>query len=196
MSTAIAKPAALKTKLNGFACYVACLASYNSGILHGFWIDLLEVEDIEELKECFRYILQTSPEPGAEELAVHDWQDAGPFSGEDYPDWEDVLEFSEEMESAELDGNTQAFLMFCAGESSGDYRPDYLDFLEAFRGYHETAEDFCQSEFYDNADKETLEIHTRWPFDCIDWERAWREKEQDHWISDWIDGKGRAVFCS
>lgn len=51
--------------------YVACLASYNAGILHGRWID---VTDSEEIRECVAAMLAASPEPGAEEWAIHDYE--------------------------------------------------------------------------------------------------------------------------
>lgn len=41
--------------------YVACLASYNNGILHGEWIDA--TSDSDEMQEEVNRILRTSPEP-------------------------------------------------------------------------------------------------------------------------------------
>lgn len=54
--------------------YVACLAAYNNGFLHGEWIDL---EDAEHVRDDIRRILETSPVPGAEEYAIHDTDDFG-----------------------------------------------------------------------------------------------------------------------
>ncbi len=49
--------------------YVACLAAYNNGRMHGVWIDAtLEVEEIS--KQISR-MLAKSPEPDAEEYAIH-----------------------------------------------------------------------------------------------------------------------------
>lgn len=51
--------------------YVADLAAYNSGFLHGVWIDaVLEVEDIQEQINA---MLAASPVPDAEEYAIHDY---------------------------------------------------------------------------------------------------------------------------
>lgn len=55
--------------------YVACLASYNSGALHGEWIDAAQDED--ELARKIEEMLANSPEPNAEEWAVHDHEDFG-----------------------------------------------------------------------------------------------------------------------
>jgi len=52
--------------------YVADLAAYNAGHLHGVWIDAtLELSDIwEQVKQ----MLSTSPVEGAEEFAIHDYE--------------------------------------------------------------------------------------------------------------------------
>jgi antirestriction protein len=54
--------------------YVACLAAYNSGILHGAWI---EVEDEDAVWAAIRAMLAASPEPMAEEFAIHDHEGFG-----------------------------------------------------------------------------------------------------------------------
>ncbi|MEW7006752.1 antirestriction protein ArdA [Lentilitoribacter sp. EG35] len=52
--------------------YVACLAAYNNGILHGAWIDANQDENAihDEIAE----ILKTSPIKDAEEYAIHDYE--------------------------------------------------------------------------------------------------------------------------
>lgn len=50
--------------------YVACLAAYNGGRLHGEWIDA--DQSAEEIHEAIKQMLSRSPEPGAEEWAIHD----------------------------------------------------------------------------------------------------------------------------
>lgn len=51
--------------------YVACLAAYNNGRLHGAWIDAAEPD---EIMEHVRAMLAASPEPDAEEWAIHDYE--------------------------------------------------------------------------------------------------------------------------
>ena len=51
--------------------YVACLASYNSGILYGAWIDADQEPDA--IMEEVSAMLKASPEEGAEEWAIHDY---------------------------------------------------------------------------------------------------------------------------
>jgi|HubBroStandDraft_4_1064222.scaffolds.fasta_scaffold01218_22 antirestriction protein len=57
--------------------YVACLAAYNSGYLHGEWID---VDSEEQVWGDIKKILKTSPIPDAEEWAIHDHEYLGMVS--------------------------------------------------------------------------------------------------------------------
>jgi antirestriction protein len=52
--------------------YVACLAAYNSGILHGEWIGAEGGED--EVRAQIARMLAASPIPNAEEYAIHDYE--------------------------------------------------------------------------------------------------------------------------
>lgn len=55
--------------------YVACLASYNNGDLHGTWIDC--DQDAEGIDKEIKAMLSQSKEEDAEEYAIHDfdnWQ--------------------------------------------------------------------------------------------------------------------------
>ncbi|PHR60967.1 MAG: hypothetical protein COA43_04810 [Robiginitomaculum sp.] len=49
--------------------YVACLASYNSGVLHGRWIDATQGEN--HIWSLVKSMLAASPEENAEEWAIH-----------------------------------------------------------------------------------------------------------------------------
>ena len=50
--------------------YVACLAAYNAGHLHGEWIDV--TQDIDEIQAQINTMLKNSPVEDAEEYAIHD----------------------------------------------------------------------------------------------------------------------------
>jgi antirestriction protein len=54
---------------DGPRIYVACLVAYNNGRLHGAWIDATEPS---EVMDKVRAMLAASPEPDAEEWAIHD----------------------------------------------------------------------------------------------------------------------------
>ncbi|HRN83870.1 MAG TPA: antirestriction protein ArdA [Hyphomicrobium sp.] len=52
--------------------YVACLAAYNNGHLHGAWIDA--DQDADEIRDEIAAMLARSPIKDAEEYAVHDYE--------------------------------------------------------------------------------------------------------------------------
>ncbi|UGV28528.1 antirestriction protein ArdA [Rhodopseudomonas boonkerdii] len=52
--------------------YVACLAAYNNGHLHGAWIDA--DQDADQIRDEISAMLARSPIRGAEEYAIHDYE--------------------------------------------------------------------------------------------------------------------------
>jgi antirestriction protein len=88
--------------------WLACLAAYNAGHLHGKWVD---ATDADELHEAAEQVLKSSPVPGAEEIAVHDYNN---FSGAiihalgEYPDFETLARLGSLIEQ-----HGRAFLAFC-----------------------------------------------------------------------------------
>ncbi|WP_020084970.1 antirestriction protein ArdA [Hyphomicrobium zavarzinii] len=52
--------------------YVACLAAYNNGYLHGAWIDA--DQDTDQIRDEIAAMLARSPVEGAEEYAIHDYE--------------------------------------------------------------------------------------------------------------------------
>ncbi len=57
--------------------YVADLAAYNSGFLHGVWIDATDEPD--DMFEQINTMLAASPVEDAEEFALHDYEGFGGF---------------------------------------------------------------------------------------------------------------------
>ena len=64
--------AVLPTSPAPIRIYVACLAAYNNGHLHGVWIDATQGES--HIWEQTRAMLKGSPIPNAEEWAIHDYE--------------------------------------------------------------------------------------------------------------------------
>lgn len=75
--------------------YVACLASYNNGILHGDWI---EVDDYDSVMNEITKILKSSPIPDAEEWAIHDYEGFGEISLSEYESIESVISLANGIE--------------------------------------------------------------------------------------------------
>lgn len=62
--------------------YVADLAAYNNGKLHGVWINATDDPDI--IREQVKQMLAESPEGFAEEYAIHDYEGFGSYALGEY----------------------------------------------------------------------------------------------------------------
>lgn len=62
--------------------YVADLAAYNNGKLHGVWIEA--TLDPDDIQEQIQTMLAQSPEEFAEEYAIHDYEGFGGYSLGEY----------------------------------------------------------------------------------------------------------------
>lgn len=62
--------------------YVADLAAYNNGKLHGVWIDA--TRDINDIQARINTMLAESPEGFVEEYAIHDYEGFGGYSVGEY----------------------------------------------------------------------------------------------------------------
>ena len=62
--------------------YVADLAAYNNGKLHGVWINA--TDDLDDIQEQVNKMLAGSPEGFAEEYAIHDYEGFDGYSLGEY----------------------------------------------------------------------------------------------------------------
>jgi len=72
--------------------YVACLAAYNNGRLHGAWIDA--DQDAWAIYEDAQKMLAGSPVADAEEWAIHDFEGFNGIRIEEYDGFERVAELA------------------------------------------------------------------------------------------------------
>ena len=83
---------------NEINIYVADLAAYNAGTLHGVWIDA--TDDLDNIWDQINKMLADSPEENAEEYAIHDHEGFEGYSIGEYEGIEsthDVACFLEEF---------------------------------------------------------------------------------------------------
>ena len=162
-------PAALSAGCPDIGVYFACLASYNSGVLHGAWCDLEEVTDAEDLQAVIDYAIATSPTAGAEEWEVHDSSGLPHcLSGTEWPDLKDLAAFAETLQEIGSD-DAEPYRLLCNNLGqlvSAD------DFRESFAGEWDSEEDFAA----DLAEQTgALPDQLAWPLYSIDWSAAWRD---------------------
>ena len=73
--------------------YVACLAAYNSGYLHGAWIDA--AQEPWGIYDAVRDMLAASPIADAEEWAIHDYEGFEGAHLSEYASFETVCDLAE-----------------------------------------------------------------------------------------------------
>ena len=122
--------------------YVACLAAYNNGFLHGTWIDC--DQDAENIQAEVNEMLKTSPawEIGdiCEEWAIHDYQYFGDISISEAESFETVAAIASAVEEY-----GKAFLAYYSiwGELDAD------DFEDRYQGEHTNQHDFVYGQLED-----------------------------------------------
>jgi antirestriction protein len=119
--------------------YIACLAAYNSGILHGAWCDAI---DADEVREAIKEVLATSPVDGAEEYAFHDYDGFGSMTdglGE-YPGIDYLCELGSWLNEAY---EPEAVLTFLGNDSFSSIDDAKEAFEESYLG-ETTLEEYAE----------------------------------------------------
>jgi len=149
--------------------YIASLADYNAGRLHGAWIDA--AQDPEELAAAAQTMLAASPTPFAEEYAIHDFEGFGPLRLSEYQSLETV--------SLVAQGIAEHGAVFAHWATLVDeLTPDALNrFKEAYRGHHACVADYANELLEDLGAWRELEPQWLQPYLQIDVEGFARDLE-------------------
>ena len=186
--------------------YVACLASYNNGVLHGRWVDV--DQDADSIRSEIAAILRESQYPNvkvdcpecdgagcnecgdtgrvasAEEWAVHDYEGFGEIHLGENPDLDKVAALA-----AAIEEHGEPFLAWAANAS--DNR-DPNDFQEHFSGEWDGLEDYVV-DFWEHSGWKPEEDNRQWwhPTRYIDWEGMARDLQLngDVWTAQSSDFK-------
>lgn len=124
-----------RKRRDGPKIYVASLSDYNAGRLHGAWLDA--AMDPEELHAGVQEILSRSPEPIAEEWAIHDYEGFGELRLSEYESLERV--------SAVARGIAEHGIAFAAWAAHRGIDDEELHstFEEAYLGRHDSLADYA-----------------------------------------------------
>lgn len=116
--------------------YVASLSDYNAGRLVGAWIDLDETADADDIHEATRAMLAASPEPIAEEWAIHDYEGFGPIHLDEYESFDRVASLARAIAE-----HGDAF----AAWATDDWRLRHPDrFTDQYLGQYDSEEDYAR----------------------------------------------------
>ena len=159
----------MKTTQTTAKVYVACLAAYNNGILHGCWIDANQ--EAEAIHDAIKDMLAQSPIANAEEWAIHDYEGFCGLRLSEYESIEKVAEMA-----AMIQEHGEAWAKFA----------EYEGIEEAYAGEWISEEDFAES-----LAEETMEIPQHLAF-YIDYEKLAR----DLFINDYFsaESEGGKVY--
>ncbi len=116
--------------------YMACLAAYNNGYLHGRWIDALIGADA--IQDEINEMLKTSLIPDAEEWALHDYEG---FEGLSLSEYEGLESISEKAEFIEEHGRMGAML---AEHFGGDLEDARKALDDQYAGSYKSLADFAE----------------------------------------------------
>ena len=143
--------------------YVACLAAYNNGTLHGAWIDA--AQEAWALYDDVKDMLAASPVAGAEEWAIHDHEGFGEVRIEEHAGLDTVAALAAFIAQH---GEVGAALLDYYG---GDVAEAREAMAERYHGPHASVADYVQ---------EVTEASTAIPTTLrhyIDWRAMAREAE-------------------
>lgn len=163
--------------------YAACLASYNAGKLHGVWIDV-KGKTADDLQEEINAMLAASREPGAEEYAIHDYEDI-PSSFGEHPSLDDIAAYVALVEE-HGDAARAAYENFRSVSEAGDA-------MEHYAGSYKGLDYFAEEYLDDSGVLSNLPDNLRSYFD---YEKFGRDLVLggDVWIADNEEGWGIHVF--
>lgn len=141
--------------------YVADLAAYNNGKLHGVWIDANEA--LEDIQKQVKEMLAKSPEGFAEEYAIHDYEGFKGYSLSEYAGIQSVHEIAGFIEEyPDLAGQL-------LNHFDGDIGEAKKAMEENYSGCYESLADYAQE-----LTEQTGEIPENLAF-YIDYERMGRD---------------------
>lgn len=118
--------------------YVACLAAYNAGQLYGEWI--FADQQPQKIQAAIHSMLEKSPEPFAEEWAVHDYEGFGSISLGEWPDIERVSILAKLIAA-----HGEPFTLWYQNQDGSNFDNSELEemFLEQWQGAFESEIDFA-----------------------------------------------------
>lgn len=144
--------------------YVADLAAYNNGKLHGVWIDA--TEDPDTIQDQINDMLAKSPEPDSEEWAIHDYEGFDGYKLSEYQGIESVHEIAWLISDYPSVG---AALLI---QFNGDVEEARTAYDDNYRGCYSSVADFAQ----DLTEETTTEIPKHLEH-YIDYESMGRDME-------------------
>jgi antirestriction protein len=139
--------------------YVSCLAAYNGGRLHGAWIDA--DQSASDIANAVEIMLASSPEAGAEEWAIHDYEGFGELRLSEWESFERVSAIAHGIAE-----HGPAFAAWLSYDSDRD-PVDEDAFHDAYRGEWNSLRDYAE-DYADSTGLYDLAEHANSPYVTVD----------------------------
>ncbi|MFZ5895540.1 MAG: antirestriction protein ArdA [Myxococcota bacterium] len=136
--------------------FVACLAAYNAGMLHGEWIEAAQTA--EGIEAEIRSMLARSPVLGAEEWAIHDYEG---FCGAQVAEHEVIADVAEIAKFIEEHGQLGGALLAHLGDLEDAKRA----VEEQRAGSGSSLADWAEEYLSDTGELESMPEQLRFYFD-------------------------------
>ena len=143
--------------------YVADLAAYTNGKLHGVWINALA--ELDDIFDIIKTMLASSPERHAEEYAIHDYEGFDGCSLSEYQSVESVRDIAMFLnEYPDIGGELLAYF-------DNDIKQAQDAAVEQYQGCYDSLADYAQ---VITEDTTSIPNHLQY---YIDYERMARDME-------------------
>ena len=146
--------------------YVASLADYVDGRLHGSWLEVSG--DTDELAEGVAAMLAGSRLPGAEEWAIHDYEGFGPLRLSEYERLDTIARIAGGIAAHGLAFAHWAAIAGSATEELDQFDDAYLGHAESIEVYAEAlVDDLGYTDLIDRAIPEHLLPYVRFDIEAF-----------------------------
>lgn len=163
--------------------YIACLSAYNNGKLHGNWVTV--DGDVDDLEAAIAEVIKTSPEPDAEEWAIHASENWEGIQIGEYESLDRLVELAESL--AEHGKAFALYYEYFGNDTTAE------DFKEHYLGIYESEEDFVYEMWeQDGRLKELEKLGISESY--IDWEAIARDWFIDSYFSVEVSYKETYIF--
>ncbi len=146
--------------------YVASLSDYNAGRLHGTWLDA--TDDVETLTTGVNDMLARSPEPGAEEWAIHDYEGFGPLHLSEYENLDTIARIADGIATHGPAFAHWAAITGTATEDLDDFDDAYLGHAESIKAYaEELIDDLGYTDLIERAIPDHLQSYVKFDVEAF-----------------------------
>ncbi len=150
--------------------YVACLASYNGGKLHGAWIDANQPP--EDIQSDIDDMLAASPCPPAEDYAIHDSEGFGSIEISAHESLERVSVIAEVLSDRGAEAEVVAVALDQCDRDTDPAADDLREWIEEhYAGTYRTVEEWAEEYLEDTGHFASVPDEIKQYFDFESWAR-------------------------